>query len=404
MREFICPASILLLCLLPIGQPARGQEPGAGLLMVWPTPRATALAGALTALADEADAPFFNPGGLGFQTKVKAAVSAGEWLPGLWPGMCHAYGAGVMPLSRPLGLPADLCVSVNAAYMKVGENDVVNERGEFLGRYDAWRGALSLGCGTQIGKFGLGLGAALFHSRYSGYYGLMWQGYPVLGLEPGGTGNGFTMSAGALYQTTGWVAVGLALTNFGTDIAYHDAYNWFYGRYDYTVPMPRMLRLGACWTPLNTPAFRLRVMPEVDKLLIGIFRDTSSTKPLKTKVGDELNSAWKALGIEATCFRLLHARVSYFEDVLNQRGGFLIENELGQTYHYSISDFLARNAPGRLKKVGLSWGVGFGSESFRFDLSSDAAIYDFDTSNWKFSLVSNDLAGLVRGLRGPPAQ
>ena len=403
MREFTHPASVLLLCLLLLGHPAGAQEFGAGLLTVWPTARSTALAGALTASADDADAPFFNPGGLGFQTNAKATLSTGEWLRGLWPGMCHSYGAVVMPLHRPLGLPTDVCFSVNAAYMRVGEVDVVNERGEFLGRYDAWRGAVTLSGGTQVGRFGLGLGAALYHSQYPPYPDIIWQFDPALPMETGATGTGFTMSAGILYQATGSVALGLALTNIGPDIAYHYSYGWPES-HDYTAPMPRMLRLGVCWTPVDIPAFRLRVMPEMDKLLIGLFRDTSSTGPLKTKVGNQLKSAWKTLGIEATCLRLLHLRVSYFEDLQNERGGFVVEDRVGRAPHYGFCDVLTRNAPGRLKKVGLSWGLGFGSESFRFDLSSDAAIYDFDTSNWRFSLVSNDLAGLVRGLRGPPAQ
>jgi hypothetical protein len=404
MRESICPASVLLLCFLMPGQPAHAQKFGAGLLTVWPTARSTALAGALTASADNADAPFFNPGGLGFQTNAKATLSTGEWLRGLWPGMCHSYGAFVMPLHRPLGLPTDIRVSTNAAYMRVGEVDVVNERGEFVGRYDAWRGAVTLSGGMQVGRLGLGLGATLFHSRYSQYTEFIWPVRPPLGLERGGTGTGFVVSAGLLYQAASSAALGLALTNIGPDIAYHDAYGWLGEAYSYAASMPRMLRLGVCWTPVNILAFRLRVMPEMDKLLIGLFPDTSSIEPLKTKLADELNSAWKALGIEATCLRLLHARVSYFEDVQNKRGGFVVEDEEGRTRHYSVCDIITRKAPGRLRKVGLCWGIGFGSESFRFDLSSDAAIYDFDTSNWKFSLVSNDLAGLVRGLRGPPAQ
>src|SRR5512137_2074364 len=103
MRQLVRLASAVFFCLLLSRQSAPAQDFGAGLLTVWPTPRATALAGALTALADEADASFFNPGGLGFQTTAKATVSAGEWLPGLWPGMCHAYAATVIPLRRPLG-------------------------------------------------------------------------------------------------------------------------------------------------------------------------------------------------------------------------------------------------------------------------------------------------------------
>jgi len=55
---------------------------------------------------------------------------------------------------------------------------------------------------------------------------------------------------------------------------------------------------------------------------------------------------------------------------------------------------------GKVERVGLCWGTGFGSDKLRFDFSSDAAIYDFPTENWKFQLVSNDIGGLVRSLRG----
>jgi hypothetical protein len=35
----------------------------------------------------------------------------------------------------------------------------------------------------------------------------------------------------------------------------------------------------------------------------------------------------------------------------------------------------------------------------RFGVSSDAAIYDFPTQNWKFTLVANDIAGGISELR-----
>jgi len=39
-------------------------------------------------------------------------------------------------------------------------------------------------------------------------------------------------------------------------------------------------------------------------------------------------------------------------------------------------------------------GFGIGTNVLRFDLSSDAAIYDFPTSNWKFQLTCNDIGRL----------
>jgi hypothetical protein len=44
--------------------------------------------------------------------------------------------------------------------------------------------------------------------------------------------------------------------------------------------------------------------------------------------------------------------------------------------------------------------LGFGSDKLRFDFSSDAAIQNFSTPNWKFQLVSNDIGGLIQMLRG----
>jgi hypothetical protein len=87
-------------------------------------------------------------------------------------------------------------------------------------------------------------------------------------------------------------------------------------------------------------------------------------------------------------------RLGYIEDITNQRGGIVFENEDGQTYHYGIWDVLTRTDLGKLERVGICWGLGLGSDKLRFDFSSDAAIYDFPTSNWKIQLTSNDIGGL----------
>ena len=49
------------------GAAQASQDLGETFLLVWPTARSPALAGAMTALADESDAAYWNPGGLGFQ-------------------------------------------------------------------------------------------------------------------------------------------------------------------------------------------------------------------------------------------------------------------------------------------------------------------------------------------------
>jgi hypothetical protein len=55
---------------------------------------------------------------------------------------------------------------------------------------------------------------------------------------------------------------------------------------------------------------------------------------------------------------------------------------------------------GRFERICLCWGFGIGyKDYFRIDVSSDAAIYDFPTQNWRFTLIANDIAGGIRELR-----
>jgi hypothetical protein len=140
-------------------------------------------------------------------------------------------------------------------------------------------------------------------------------------------------------------------------------------------------------------------MPELDKLLVSMFRDTTGRKPLGRKLEEEWKDARRALGIEATAFSLVSLRLGYIEDLTDQLGGIVLEKD-GQTYHYCLWDALSRRKLGQFRSIGLCWGFGIGyKDYFRIDVSSDAAIYDFETSNWKFSLVANDIAGGIRELK-----
>ena len=83
-----------------------------------------------------------------------------------------------------------------------------------------------------------------------------------------------------------------------------------------------------------------------------------------------------------------------------EHAGLVFENHQGETYHYALYDLLTWRNLGKLESIGLCWGFGIGyKDYFRIDVSSDAAIYDFETSNWKFSLVANDIASGIRALK-----
>jgi hypothetical protein len=196
-----------------------------------------------------------------------------------------------------------------------------------------------------------------------------------------------------LYRPTVKLSFGLALTDIGPDIAYRPNLPEETGT---SVPLPTTARLGLAWTFFENRSVRLRVMPELTKVLPGMFRDTTGTKTLGRKLGDEWKDVWKAVGIEATAFGLVALRLGYFEDVNSKRGGFMYGDDHRIYQHLSITDVLTGSHAGRLRRIGLCWGIGVGTDKLRFDLSSDAAIYDFPTSNWKLQLTCNDIGGLFR--------
>jgi len=382
--------SVVLLAFLATTE----AEIGMGVLMIWPTARSTALAGAMTALADEADATYFNPAGLAFQTTARADVNHAYWLPGEYRGVYYGSAAGGAPTHLPFLRDHKAFIAGSLTYLDLGEMDIINYQGEYLGHASVWRGAAAAHVATMLtNQLGAGVSLKAARSVHEWSYYDIWPPEPPSGLEQGGNATTVAADVGLTYRPSSRVSLGLAVANLGSHISYRPDYDE-----PYVADLPRMARLGLCWTPVDDRHFRLNLMPELDKVLVGMFRDTTGTKTLGRKLKEELRDVWKAAGIEATAFNIVSFRLGYFEDLTNQRGGLVFEQE-DETYHYGVYDVLVRKNLGRFKSIGLCWGFGFGSDKLRFDVSSDAAIYDFPTSNWKFTLVSNDLAGLAGGLR-----
>jgi hypothetical protein len=60
---------------------------------------------------------------------------------------------------------------------------------------------------------------------------------------------------------------------------------------------------------------------------------------------------------------------------------------------------LTRTNLGTIKSVGICWGLGLSYKDFvRLDVSDDSRIYDFPTSNMKFTFAANDIVGLLKEL------
>jgi hypothetical protein len=292
-----------------------------------------------------------------------------NWLPGLYPGMYYEY-AGLTHQ-----LPGYGSVGGNIIYLTTGETDVVNDRGDFLGRYTTFDVAVAGGYGYAVmPNLGVGVGAKFIYSFLVPEW--VWKAMPELGIEAGGTGITWALDAGALYKPFNFLQAGLAFSNLGPNISYTSS-----GESD---PLPRMLRLGLAYFPVKNDVVSVAVVPEISKILVGMFYDTTGTKAFSRKLQEEYRDAWKSVGVEAKFIDLLYTRLGYFEDLTGQRGGIVLEKE-GQTYHYGLSDVLTRKGLGRFRSIGLCFGAGVEYAKFKFDLSMDQLIYDFKTQNYKFS-------------------
>ncbi|MFO7676322.1 MAG: PorV/PorQ family protein [bacterium] len=367
-----------LLRLLPIlllagGFAGASQNPGAVFLMIWPSARPTALGGAFASIADDASAVYYNQGGLAFLEGTHATLMHANWLPGLYPGMYYEY-AGVTRQFQEKGI-----AGMNVIYLTTGETDVINEVGQFLGRYTTFDVAVAAGYGYPVLRnLGVGFSAKFIYSFLVPEW--VWEVMPELGIERGGTGVSWAMDAGVLYKPWDFLNVGLSLANLGPNIAYTSS-----GESD---PLPRMLRAGFTAYPVRTEHFRLGVTPELTKILVGMFYDETGQKSSGQLLQAELRDAWKTLALEGH-FRSgplgASARVGYFEDLTGARGGIVLEREGAGTEHYGIWDVLTRKNLGKFQSLGLCFGGGIEYARFKFDLSVDQLIYDFKTNNYKFS-------------------
>jgi hypothetical protein len=364
---------LLLVVLALTGAAGASRNPGAVFLMIWPAARPTALGGAFASLADDASAVYYNQGGLAFMGGTHATLMHANWLPGLYPGMYYEY-AGVTHQFQEKG-----SAGMNVVYLTTGETDVINEVGQFLGRYTTFDVAVAAGYGYPVlHNLGVGFAGKFIYSFLVPEW--VWEVMPELGIERGGTGVAWAFDFGVLYKPWRFLNLGLSLANLGPNIAYTSS-----GESD---PLPRMLRAGFTYYPLSTENFRLGVTPELTKILVGMFFDESGQKSFNQLLQAEFRDAWKTLALEGQ-FRAnqlgLAARLGYFEDLTGARGGIVVEREGAGTDHVGIWDVLTRKNLGKFQSLGLCFGGGIEYARFKFDLSVDQYIYDFKTNNYKFS-------------------
>jgi hypothetical protein len=342
------------------------------------------MAGAFASSSDDALATYYNPGGLAYVSGTDVALMHVNWLPGLYPGMYYEY------LGAAREFKGKGTAGLNIIYLTTGKTDVVDGNGNFLGTYTTFDFSVGGSYGFKVApNLGAGVGAKFIYSFLVPDW--VFKAMPELGIDAGGTGTSWALDAGVLYRPWNWLWVGASVSNLGPNISYVRS-----GESD---PLPRTLRVGVRYSPVNTGTFRVSLLPEIQKILVGMFYDPDNTKTFGQKLSYEWYESWKSLGIELSYAQLVNLRLGYFEDITGARGGITVDRGDGLTDHISITDFLFKKNQGKFKSLGLTFGGGLEVRNLNLsfvtlkrlglDISFDHMIYDFQTQNMKLSLSTN---------------
>jgi hypothetical protein len=329
-------ACILLLSVAELN--AGSSEAGAIFLIIYPGARQNSMGAAFTAISDDALATYYNDAGLGFQEKGGVSLMHANWLPGLFPGMYYEFVSCVYPMARGV-------VGGHVTYLTTGETIGTDHDGREIGRWTTWDGSVKISYGTRLSKkTAVGVGAKFIRS-YLAPHDIVWK---VMREPGGGTGSSWAFDVSTLHIPSNRWRVGLSLQNIGPNISYVEA-----GKSD---PLPWTVRCGLAWRVIDQPSSTLMISGELTKIVVGILTDIQDIQKDSGEGFTRLyQDTWKGIGAEYTIANLVAARGGYFCD------------EAG-------------------KRKGITYGGGIKAKGLAFDIGIDSALYDFPTSNYRFSL------------------
>lgn len=337
---------IIFVSMVCISFCPAAQRPGATFLLIPPTARATGMAYAFSAIADDASANYYNAAGLAFLESPSVTASYFTYLNGLHPDMRYFYFGAAYPLVQSAW-------GVDASCLTLGSYHLYDHWGRYVGERIPWRLAVRLNYSKRIlEKMSLGIGWKFIHSRYLTRWVWETPRLSAIGFDRGGTGSSWAFEVSLLYNILSNLTIGSVLHNAGPGIKYEEEIS-FPSYPSRTDPLPWLYRLGLSYKPIDNKYISLSISAELAKILVGMFADEENTFWENLKY--EFDEAWKAIGLEVTVYDLLSLRGGYFYDSEGARDG-------------------------------VTFGGGVHFKGLAFDIGIDENIFDFETQNRKVSL------------------
>jgi long-subunit fatty acid transport protein len=203
---------------------------------------------AYVAVANDANAVWWNPGALAFTTGHDISSMYTKLVPDLADDVFFSYTSYAQHVEGWGGIGFSL------GYLSYGKSVATDVDGNELGTFTSYELAPTLAYGTELMK-DMGFGVALKLVRV--------DLAPADKTQDRAAGRGTTFAAdlGWLYKVPRMKSsVGLAIQNLGPNIAYIDQ--------DQSDPLGRNVKLGVGVTPLETEVYRVLLVADVNKSLL----------------------------------------------------------------------------------------------------------------------------------------
>lgn len=340
-RNILITAFVAVILTLPLGLAAISQ--GALLSLTFePGARANGMGRAYSAIADDAYAPWWNPGATAFNRKTQLAGTHTPWLQGAGTGFDDIFYEylGWTQYFEGIGN-----TSVFLSLLDAGTQAQMDEAGNYLGDFHSFELAASAGYSYDVIPKRLGVGGN-FKLMYS------YLGPGTGNTEDDGSAFAFAFDLGAKYKDllVPGLDAAIVLQNVGPNVTFVDQ--------SQADPLPMTFRLGAAYKVLDDPfAGRLLISAEASKIL-------ANDDPLIAR----FVTGWKYIdetifgaGAEYTYLELLSLRGGYFVD----SAGKIVGPSFGAGLQYTIdkkyrltADF-AMIVAGELTDYNKMFSIGF---------------------------------------------
>lgn len=259
-------------------------EAGVPSQIIPPGGRANGMGECFVAIADDATASWWNPGGVAYLKGRNLAFMHSQLVPDLASDVYYEYLGYTHEISNVGTL------SFGIVYLTYGTWNATDDAGKDLGTVDSWEASGIVTFAIPLREnLGLGLSAKYIHAYLAPA--------EVTRDRLDGTGSSVAVDAGVLWKLPQHkLNLGASLTNLGPDISFIDQ--------EQSDPLPFTLRVGAAYTPIASEVNNFLVTFDLEQSLVWLI--DGATKSRRSEIYH--------VGAEYRYIDLLAGRIGYIYD------------------------------------------------------------------------------------------